>query len=100
MSSGTFVIALGIGAGLIAFWVQFRFPNLTPQTLVRAMLHLFVAGGVAEFTKTVFGRVELEPVGTMALVFGLALPTLIYAFVAGMWLVRVTQGVTGRGTSH
>ena len=100
MSSGSFAVALGVGAGLLAFWVQFRFPNLAPQTLVRAMLHLFVAGALAQVTKTVFGRVELEPLGTMGLVFGLALPTLIYAFVAGMWLVRVAQGATGRGTTH
>jgi hypothetical protein len=100
MSSGSFAIALGIGAAALAFWVQFRFPNLTPQNLGWAIFHLFIAGALAQLTKAVFGSVELQPLGTMALVFGLALPTLVYSFVAGMWLVRIAQGVTGRGTTH
>jgi hypothetical protein len=36
----------------------------------------------------------------MGLVFGLALPVLVYAFVTGMWIIRIAQGVTGRGTTH
>ena len=96
MSSGSFAIALGIGAGVLAFWVQFRFPNLAPQTLVRAMVHLFIAGAFAQLTKMVFGNVELQPVATMGLVFGLALPTLVYAFVAGMWIARIAQSAMGR----
>lgn len=100
MSAGSFAIALGVGAALLAFWVQFRFPKLAPQTLMRAMAHLFVAGAFAQLTKTIFGNLELQPLGTMALVFGVALPTLVYAFVAGMWLVRVAQAATGRGTTH
>jgi len=97
MSSGSFAIALGIGAALLAFWVQYRFPKLAPQTLGWAIFHLCIAGVVAQFTKAVFGSVELQPLGMMALVFVLALPTLVYAFVSGMWLIRVAQGALGRG---
>jgi hypothetical protein len=96
MSSGSFVIALGLGAGLLAFWVQFRFPNLAPQTLGWAIFHLVVTGVLAQLTKAVFRSVDLQPLGTMALVFGLALPTLVYAFVSGMWLIRLAQGALGR----
>jgi hypothetical protein len=96
MSSGSFAIALGVGAALLAFWVQFRFPKLAPQTLGWAIFHLVVTMVLAELTKTVFGRVELQPRETMALVLGLALPTLVYAFVAGMWLIRIAQGAMGR----
>ena len=97
MSSGSFVIALGIGAFVLAFWVQFRFPNLTPQNLGWALFHLIIAGVLGKLTKVVFSSVELVPVGTMALVFGLALPVLVYSFVTGMWLIRVAQGAMGRG---
>jgi len=97
MSSASFVIGLGIGSALLAFWVQFRFPNLAPQTFGWAIFHLVVTGVLAQLTKAVFASVELQPVGTMALVFGLALPTLVYAFVSGMWLIRVAQGALGRG---
>ena len=61
MSSGSFVIALGIGAALLAFWVQFRFPNLAPQTFGWAIVHLVVTGVLAQLTKAVFGSVELQP---------------------------------------
>ncbi len=98
MSSGSFVIALGIGSALLAFWVQFRFPNLAPQTLGWAIFHIVVTAVLAQLTKAVFAGVELQPVGTLALVFGLALPTLIYGFVAGMWLIRIAQGAMGRIT--
>ena len=96
MSSGSFAIALGIGAALLAFWVQFRFPKLAPQTLGRAMCHLAITVVLAQVTKTVFASFELQPLGTMALVFALALPTLVYGFVSGMWLIRVAQGAIGR----
>jgi hypothetical protein len=92
-----FVIALGIGAAALAFWVQFRFPNLAPQTFGWAIVHLVVTGVLAQLTKTVFGGLDLQPIGTMALVFGLALPTLVYGFVSGMWFIRVAQGAMGRG---
>lgn len=96
MSSGSFIIALGLGAGVLAFWVQFRFPNLAPQTLGWAIFHLVVTGVLAQLTKAVFASVELQPYGTLALVFGLALPTLVYGFVSGMWLIRLAQGALGR----
>jgi hypothetical protein len=98
MSSGSFAIALGIGAALLAFWVQYRFPKIAPETLGWAMFHLVVTMVFAEVTKTVFGTFELQPLGTMALVFGLALPTLVYGFAAGMWIVRIAQGAMGRMT--
>lgn len=100
MNSGSFVIALGIGAAALAFWVQFRFPKLAPQTFGWAIVHLVVTGVLAQFTKTVFGSVALQPLGMMALVFGLALPTLVYLFVAGMWIIRIAQGAMDRGMTH
>lgn len=101
MSSGSFVIALGLGAAALAFWVQFRFPSLAPQGFGWAIVHLVVTGVLAQLTKTVFASVDLQPLGTMALVFGLALPTLVYAFVAGMWFIRIAQGaMSGRGMTH
>lgn len=98
MSSASFIIGLGIGAALLAFWVQLRFSNLAPQTLGWAIFHLVVTTVLAQLTKAVFGSVELQPLGTMALVFGLALPTLVYAFLTGMWIIRIAQGALGRGT--
>ena len=100
MSSGSFAIALGIGAALLAFWVQYRFPKFAPETVGWAMLHLVATMALCQLTHTVFGTLELQPLGLMALVFGLALPTLVYAFIAGMWIVRIAQGAMGRGTTH
>jgi hypothetical protein len=100
MSSGTFAIALGVGSALLAFWVQFRFPKLAPESLGWAIAHIVVAGALAQVTIGVFSSVALQPIGAMGLTFGLALPTLVYAFVAGMWMIRVAQGVTGRGTTQ
>ena len=98
MSSATFIIGLGIGAALLAFWVQIRFPNFAPHSLGWAIFHLGATTVLAQLTKVVFGSVELQPLGTMALVFGLALPTLVYAFTSGMWIIRIAQGALGRGT--
>jgi hypothetical protein len=100
MSSASFIIALGIGAALLAFWVQLRFPKFAPETVSWAIFHLVATTVLAQLTAAVFSSVDLQPRGTMALVFGLALPTLVYAFATGMWIIRIAQGMLGRGTIH
>ena len=94
MSLGTFVIALTLGAALLALWAGVRFPRMGPDTLSGAMLQValaLVAGWflVPAAMSTVVGWGE--PAGPILAVLLFALPALTYLFLASLWAMRVLQ---------
>ena len=42
MTNHSFLIALGVGAALIAFWFAVRFPDRAPENLQRLLVHVAV----------------------------------------------------------
>ena len=96
MSIDALVVLMGVGAFLIAFWIDARFPSLAPKSLGRALLHLFAAmasGNV--LVPLAFAAVADDPTRMFAGVFGVALPVLVYLFLAGIWLIKCGQGMLG-----
>ena len=46
MTTEEFLLALGVGSALIAFWLAIRFPDRAPADFPRAMLHVGAAFAV------------------------------------------------------
>jgi mannose/fructose/N-acetylgalactosamine-specific phosphotransferase system component IID len=87
MSNGTFVVALAVGAALLAMWVQARFPSLAPVALGGTMLHAVVA--FALLTWATHG--SDSSVVTLAAIFLGLLPALVYALVCTLWVLKAAQ---------
>lgn len=97
MSGVTFAIAFMLGSGMIALWVNVRFPRLCPQELRRAFLHL-VGGVIVLDVMTRVGAHLTPDMGSFAAtriteVFVFTLPSLTYFLVAVTWMIRATQGL-------
>ena len=89
MSKETFLFFLVIGAASLAFWVAYRFPRLGPARLTSAFMHValtFCVGFALAPTMSL-----ASGAGVFLAVFAVALPALIYMFLAGIWLLRTAQ---------
>jgi hypothetical protein len=91
MGEMAFAAALGAGAALISLWVDFRLSAHRPESLQRRFVHACVAFVLLQVGVAVAGRVAdaHASVGQrMSATFLLLLPSLVYAFLALLWLVR------------
>ena len=90
MSREVFAVALVLGAGALALWLDSRMAGLAPAHIGRLALHAFVA----------FGLLQLIPSGEFATwfsfvaIFGGALPALTYAALVMVWTVKLVRGAT------
>ena len=80
MGAPVFLVALVLGAGALALWVDARFPRLAPE----GFRSRSIAAGVAALL--VFG-LPVAPSAAGMLV--LLLPALVFAFLTAVWLLRV-----------
>ena len=99
MSIGLFLILLGIGSAVIAFWVDARFPRLAPTNYQRCVLHAATAIFVGSFLTAPalrFAGTFVAAPGARLVICLVGLCILTYAFLAGVWIVRVTQALVAR----
>lgn len=93
MNAGLLTVFFGLGAGAIALWIDARFPQLAPQELLKALLHVIastvVAYGSGHAMQVLFATEE--PRIIFAAAFGLGLPSIVYCLLAGVWVIKVTQ---------
>lgn len=88
MSNTVFAAILTCAAAVLALWVDTRFPTLAPKGLQRVIVHAAVA----------FALLHLIPSSGDSILFGfvvlfaVALPLLLYAFLVGVWAIRLLQG--------
>ena len=80
MGAPVFVPALVLGAGVLALWVDARFPGLAPSGLRSRS----IAAGVAAL---LVAALPIAPSAAGMLV--LLLPALVFAFLTAVWLLRV-----------
>ena len=92
MSNHIFMVALTVGAGLLAIWTHARFPSLTPEHLPRTMLHAVLAFVVLMAMPHVLD--ESMPLKGIFLV---VLPALVYALLGTIWILRQAQIALGVG---
>jgi hypothetical protein len=91
MSNGTFVLALAVGAGLLAIWTYARFPGLAPEQLGRTILHTAGALLLLQLLPVVLG----SGLNLYVALFGIALPALTYAMLAVLWTLKIAQSSLG-----
>jgi hypothetical protein len=93
-----FTFALTVGAALLAVWLDVRLASIRPQEPLAILLHaaisifgLFAAVGLLYLVHGVPQSLFLVAVLT------LFLPALVYALVAGAWLLRAFAGLARAG---
>jgi hypothetical protein len=79
MDAHLFLVALVLGAGALALWVDVRFPGLAPRGLTGKFVAVLAAPAL-------LGLLPVSP--TMLSVLGLLLPTLTATFLAALWMLR------------
>jgi hypothetical protein len=88
----TFLLALGTGSALIAFWVAIRFPDRAPGDFRRAMLHVGAAMAIGYFAGDIFGAlVQFGMLVTFSGIFVIVMPVLIYTFLSTAWFLKLAH---------
>ncbi len=77
-------------AGLLALWIDARFPGLAPKSLVTRMLAVLVA----ILLLTLVPLVNSSPASAFASIFALLLPTFVFTFLTAVWLIRALGEAT------
>lgn len=93
MSGGSLVIALAIGAALIAVWVDVRFPSLEPSKLQSLILHVAAATIIGRMAvpAAIHSSVDSTRLVLLIAVFGVAFPLAVYNLLAGLWMLKLVQ---------
>jgi hypothetical protein len=90
-----FTLTLTLGAALVAVWLDDRFPRLRPKTPAQGFVHaaigVFAMFGAAGLLQLVYG---IPDAAFMALVLGVFGPALVYALLAGLWMLRALANLT------
>lgn len=94
MTIELFALALVIGAALLALWFDQRLPMLAPAGLRAIVLHAALA---FVGLKLIPGG-ESVPGGVYLVLFGIALPALVYGFLVAIWFIRHAQAALGLGS--
>jgi hypothetical protein len=100
VSSELLLLFVLVGAGMLALWINARFPNLLPERRGVLLVHLVasLAGlQAAPALMRLVPGVETVALPATAALLGLFLPALVYAFLSALWVIRTVQGVLARG---
>jgi hypothetical protein len=91
MSPQSFVVVLVCASAVLAFWIGARFPGLGPHRLAYAVLHLFCGVAAIRAIPGLTNAVMAmsADVARYLVPFAVALPLFTYAFLTGLWLLRV-----------
>ena len=93
MNPQIFVLVLAVGAGALAVWTDVRFPKLGPKSMQGVILHSVGAMIALQVVASTIGALTSQPFPTpLAAVLGVALPGLMYAFISGVWAIRLFHG--------
>jgi hypothetical protein len=97
MTFHNFLLSLGVGSALLAFWFVVRFPDKAPANFTRALLHVGAALLLGPFTPLAVGALWAQGY-TFALVsiFGVLLPVLFYTFLSGAWFFKLATDTIQR----
>jgi uncharacterized membrane protein len=93
VNAGIVTGLIGLGAGAIALWIDVRFPQLAPQEIAKAVLHVAASLAVGYATSPAIQALVAYEDHRLALlaVFGLAFPSIVYCLLAGIWVIRLAQ---------
>ena len=90
-----YTLTLTLGAGLLAIWLDTRFPGLRPKTAAQGLIHaavgVFTMFGAAGLLELIYGVPQWEFLTVLLSVF---LPALVYALVTALWMLRALANLT------
>jgi hypothetical protein len=98
MGAAGFGIVLAAGAAFVALWIDVRWAQRRPESPLRRMGHFLAAYGVLRLASvaTVHLGADGTPVAQrVAVLFLLFVPGLVYAFLAGIWVLRTLADAAG-----
>jgi len=94
------LIALTLGAGVLALWVHFRFPGLAPEGVRGAVVHVGVAMLLGMVIVPTVGALIVGPfspiVRAYLAIFAIGLPVLIYSLLVAVWVITLAQAAMAR----
>ena len=94
MITAAFAATFVLSAGVLAVWIDHRFPRLAPQELRPALLHLFIASLANQLLDAPLARLiagSSLPQSRVVATVGVVLPLVVYAALAGLWTLRLAQ---------
>ena len=100
MTVTQFIIAMALGAGAIALWINARWPGLAPEGMWKVVIHVGVAmligmAVVPAIDQLVSGSVS-PLVRAILITFVVGLPALIYSLLTSIWVIVMAQGAMRR----
>jgi len=96
MNGSLIGIELGIGAALLAVWVDAQIGGRRPSSLKMRFVHTLSAFVIVQASSVALAALVHDNTTrdrATLLVFILVLPALVYAFVVGLWLLRTLKEV-------
>jgi hypothetical protein len=91
----SFTLTLSLGAGLLAIWLDTRFPGIRPKTAAQGLTHaavgVFAMCGAAGLLALIYGIPQWAFMAALLTVF---LPSLVYALLAWLWMLRALANLT------
>jgi hypothetical protein len=94
MDSSGLVFVIVAGAAVLALWVDQRFRGLAPGGLFARSAHVAAAVAVLMVSPAAMQPIIADGISTprtMVALFAIFLPSLIYAFLTGIWFMRLVQ---------
>jgi hypothetical protein len=89
MGGVTFLGSLAGGAAVLGLWLDWRLANKRPASAVRRFVHAAIAFAILQVTSGVAGNwTSASDQAHFLVIFGLLLPSLVYAFLTSAWLLR------------
>jgi hypothetical protein len=95
MGTPGLIVVFALGSAALALWVYTRYPKAAPETFRGAVVHVALAILMGQLAILLMGRVAVDPAGIMLSLFTLAIPALVYSFLACLWMFRVCQQMLG-----
>lgn len=90
MSTGQLLVAFTVGTAVLALWSYLRWPGAAPATMKGAAIRVAIALLLLQVGVTALGfGVDAAPTFAVAVVVGVVVPVLTYAFLASLWFLKV-----------
>jgi len=90
MTAGQLLMAFTLGTAALALWSYLRWPGAAPATIKGAAIRVAVALLGLQVGAAVLGYgVEAAPAFAVAVVVGVVIPVLTFAFLASIWFLKV-----------
>jgi hypothetical protein len=90
MSGGQLLMAFTVGTAVLALWSYLRWPGAAPVTMKGALIRIALALVLMQVGVAALGLgVDAAPAFAIALLVGVVVPVLTFAFLASMWFLKV-----------